>query len=851
MASKNNKSPELKYSNDNMSLPDNFRVKHYAGKNTYNCKVDIKPRKLQSIIDNGMEDTKCHEWMTHKSIVKPYYDLDMPYKTEKEMNDNYPLLRDKWTKILNETFKGSFQDIGISICNRYKDKVSKKNGGEDLHWFVSIHLIVNSHSINLGDLGKFNESAGFLKYPEYDDSVYKNGQNFRMLGQSKPDGNDFDAEHTFKPYNFKSTKHKHIIQYTKDSLLGYDKSIKVNNNVEKIELKIEEISPPVSPPSSNGDDENDEIIFNNEYVPEIDFDCLKRIVMTIKNRYEYKYWWKVGRIICKETNGSKEGFKLFKDWSKKDPNYKDFIQGKKQWISFKNDPITDLTIGTLKSWSKEENGIRNDYEIIFHKDITWDEDENKFVGKPNYDGVIKEINKDFIFNEKTGEIITIHLDGTWSLQKPPQFSKLLCKYKFKNKLDSKMVDISTIWLNNINRRQVLSVNFDPTTTERTDIFNLWKGYAITPQISQEFNELDAEPLLYHIKHRWCNGEDWCYEYVMNYLAHILQKPYKKTAVVLCLKSTDEGAGKGLILNVLSRIMGATHYFQCNNLSQVTGDFNGVSEGKILINFDEAFWGKDKQKEGMIKNMITEDTKYINKKNKEQYVIDNHCNYIITTNNDCYAPATEGGRRFFAIELSNEIAGSQTEKKSKIIQELLACPDGAFAKVLYNRDISEFNPRSFRKTVMLQEQIQHNWVNIKKWWFNVLMEGGFKGKNINKGFSNWNKVPKSKKDSFTGTSKEYWGIENEKTGKIAVEKDFLFSNYSENVGGYVSDPTHFYIDIKRFCLGDLLLEKKIQKSNSRKRYIILPNIEDAQKQFNLLQDYEYDYVCDIEGEDDGW
>ena len=78
MPSKNNKSPELKYSNDNMSLPDNFRVKHYAGQNTYNCKVDIKPRKLQSIIDNGMEDTKCHEWMTHKSMVKPYYDLDMP-----------------------------------------------------------------------------------------------------------------------------------------------------------------------------------------------------------------------------------------------------------------------------------------------------------------------------------------------------------------------------------------------------------------------------------------------------------------------------------------------------------------------------------------------------------------------------------------------------------------------------------------------------------------------------------------------------------------------------------------------------------------------------------------------------
>ena len=37
-------------------------------------------------------------------------------------------------------------------------------------------------------------------------------------------------------------------------------------------------------------------------------------------------------------------------------------------------------------------------------------------------------------------------------------------------------------------------------------------------------------------------------------------------------------------------------------------------------------------------------------------INDFCNYIISTNNDCFIPATESGRRFYALELSNDLAG---------------------------------------------------------------------------------------------------------------------------------------------------------------------------------------------------
>ena len=73
-------------------------------------------------------------------------------------------------------------------------------------------------------------------------------------------------------------------------------------------------------------------------------------------------------------------------------------------------------------------------------------------------------------------------------------------------------------------------------------------------------------------------------------------------------------------------------------------------------------GKDKKKEGMLKNIITEETKFVNKKNKESYIIEDYCNYIISTNNDCFIPASEGGRRFFALDLDNQFSGVQNENK---------------------------------------------------------------------------------------------------------------------------------------------------------------------------------------------
>jgi len=81
--------------------------------------------------------------------------------------------------------------------------------------------------------------------------------------------------------------------------------------------------------------------------------------------------------------------------------------------------------------------------------------------------------------------------------------------------------------------------------------------------------------------------------------------------------------------------------------------------------------------------------------------------------------------------------------------------------------------------------------------------------------------------------------------VCIEKDFLYDNYIEQTQAqHKSSANHFYKDLGKSCLGDLLVEKKLQSNNGRRnRYIVLPKLEDAQKRFNELQQYEYQWDCD--------
>jgi hypothetical protein len=208
-----------------------------------------------------------------------------------------------------------------------------------------------------------------------------------------------------------------------------------------------------------------------------------------------------------------------------------------------------------------------------------------------------------------------------------------------------------------------------------------------------------------------------FTYIMCWLASTIQKPWVKIGVMICLKGA-QGSGKGVVLELIEKIMGRKHYQLVADTKHILGDFNGMLEGKTFINLNEAYWGGCKNMEGKVKNMITETSQIVNKKNKQQYTISCYANYFTTTNNEWFAGIDAEGRRWLCCECDPKMAGIPNTEKIEYFDEIRAVPPEAFAKVLYNWDISNWKPRVFPKTDLFQDQVERNWNPVEAFWFHV-------------------------------------------------------------------------------------------------------------------------------------
>lgn len=664
-----------------------------------------------------------------------------------------------------------------------------------------------------------------------------------------------------KTNNIWETKDRNVIGEIKE----YDwDELKFFFDTDKMNFKE---SPPVTPTTSD----EDEIDFTPPtIIRKYDSGEIQDILKVLPDEcYEYQTWIEIGMAIFNVTNGDDIGLALYVDWSRKDEDNYDLNVIKNNWKRWgKTEIRAGLT--TLRKL-KEKYSPRKDQSLqTVYKSSLENEEFGKGMKNANIE-MLKEMNNRLIFVKETGDYIILDKKiirkkcGTyiskecWYLKSPNKardhFKKEIFNFSYKIKDEKskdndeesfkwKTITINPFnkWCEWIDRREVRAIGFDPTTENSTDIFNLWNGFNISKEVANNFDEEQAQPILNVIKDIWCKGDMNAYNYILNYFSHMIQKPHIKMGVLLALKS-KQGGMKGIILDKIAQIIGEDHYAQNSNASFLFGDFNGQLEGKICINLDEAFWGGDKKLEGIVKNKITESRQTINKKNKEMYNIDDYANYIITTNNDWFAGTTEDDRRHFCIELDNRMAGRMTPEKMAYIQPVLDAPCEAFAKILYNRDIEDFVPREFKKTKLLQDQVERNWSSVKVWYNNVMKDGGFTYKN---NFIEWNEIKEIVNDS-TGLKETYGQmIKSKKDGvkikKIVYTKNFIYRCYESQVyDNKKFCESSFWRDIQKHCLCELYEENRVQINKQRILFVFLPSLDDARERWNIEQQYDYNYT----------
>jgi hypothetical protein len=444
--------------------------------------------------------------------------------------------------------------------------------------------------------------------------------------------------------------------------------------------------------------ESVEIISEVMSVPTIEKEKLEKLLLRLdSSRYEYKYWLDVGIICFNNFDGDVTGLRVWNEWSKNGESYDGYKTLCNKWNSFQGDRDFKLSYKRIVRWLIEDNSA-NEYEIAY--------------ANGGEDAVTELMNTKCLFF--LGNCIVFNEDG-YNQLKINAAKDLFKQYTFK--VEKTKFNPFNIWLENFNRKNVDRIVFNPRNNSPDSHFNTWSGFDYEPSGPPNVSKLTD--FLQLIREVWANGDLRFYEYALNWFAHILQKPWKKTGICIALQS-DQGVGKTLVLSLIGKIIGEKYYYTASSLKNILGDFNGDSEGKLLVNLNECTWGGDKKMEGAFKEFITDDKIVINRKGLNTYTVSNLANTIITTNADWMVAVSRDDRRY-NIRRCKDITPQEraTIYNSQFYERVAKTDLQELANFLFTRDIENFNPRDYERSELHREQVEKNMDSVELFYQDML------------------------------------------------------------------------------------------------------------------------------------
>lgn len=248
-------------------------------------------------------------------------------------------------------------------------------------------------------------------------------------------------------------------------------------------------------------------------------------------------------------------------------------------------------------------------------------------------------------------------------------------------------------------------------------YNLYVGTNITPRRG------NCDLILAHIFNIWCDGDQVAYQYVICWLARMLQNPGKQGKTVIVLRS-GEGTGKNIIMDIFDRYFGA-HSVMLTKPEDLSG-FNDHLGLSVFVFLNEALWGGNKSVEGTMKSTITDDILLVERKYLPKFKCRNCTHIMVATNNDWAVPVGIDDRRFLILDASESRKGD-FEYFTALAEHITAGGQEAFIYyLLHDVAIAEFDVRAIpelNSATKLDHKIRTA-DSITKWWIDILNDGGF-------------------------------------------------------------------------------------------------------------------------------
>jgi len=417
---------------------------------------------------------------------------------------------------------------------------------------------------------------------------------------------------------------------------------------------------------------------------------------------DYDQWLGVLMALHHEFAGTPnepEAIALASQWSAQSGKYQEG-EVEEKWRSFSVDGRRpEITIRSLRRWAQEDS-------------------------EAALDDAIKELNTQYAHVMKGGDAI-LHTPQRGE----PTFHDVR---RWKDYLGNRSVVIGgkrrslpDVWLKHPDRRSFYTVVSDPLRPSLAAVetrdgpaghkdFNIWPGFAL-----ESSTEGSCQLFLDHLREAVCGGSEETYKWVEQWFADIVQRPADPIGTALVLRG-PQGAGKSLVGEIMGRVLGSRLYTKVSRPDELTGQFNGHLQNRLLIQVEEAFWAGDRSAESPLKHMITTPMIRIERKYMDPIDTPNFGRLLITSNHSWVVPAGFGDRRFAVLD----VQGSHADDRQyfKALHQQMFEQDGC-ARLRHHLEFEVVVDRDFIRrpphTAALLEQQLENLDHEDRWLFDLL------------------------------------------------------------------------------------------------------------------------------------
>lgn len=394
--------------------------------------------------------------------------------------------------------------------------------------------------------------------------------------------------------------------------------------------------------------ENFTAVFDGNY------DELEEIVDNIPKKFSDNYgdWIKIISVLKKYNMKD-----LAEEFSKKSVKYNK-VDFEDHYFN-KSMKTDQLSIGSVYHYSKQN---KTGYEKITNK---YKKKELETMSEYNYEKVkdefehhhFKVVSKNVFckYNEEEGIV---------EQYRPAEFREMYNHMVYEG-VDKSGTVIDKCFIEKYmkaNRTMRIYQNMDyypnPELCPSTH-FNLWTPFDVEKLVEFEECQGSLDVILNHIN-ILCNRDKVCYEFFLDWLAHMFVRPWEKSGVLILFVS-KEGCGKGSLLTLLKLMIGQRRVFECAQPGRdLLGNFNSLLAETYLVNLEE-LQASDVSfsTNGVFKSLITDVRQTLRKLHKDAVGFSSYHRFIGSTNNiNCPVVTKPGDRRQMIIPCSNELIGNK-------------------------------------------------------------------------------------------------------------------------------------------------------------------------------------------------